>query len=202
LRGHRPEWRKWELFDAVAWDANDRATLVEYDTATRTWSEVLARVEAGLRLKIRQLWATPSPQRARNLASLCPDLEAWLIDWLDVDAYCVGSPDRPLGKPAKDGNTVGAGGAEAIVPAEVMGAPLFVYKRREVGRVFDPVTAVVAARVAGDLGRAVDEPDERLGRDEGEGAAQAATRHPTHPVTACYHEGSKRGPKSAHARLW
>jgi hypothetical protein len=105
LREQRDEWRKWEMFDAVAWDANERATLVEYDAGTHTWSRVLAKVEAGRRLQVRQLWATPSPQRAQTLAGLCPDLEVWLIDWLDGDAYCVGSPDRPFGEPAEDGDT-------------------------------------------------------------------------------------------------
>jgi hypothetical protein len=105
LREQRDEWKKWELFDAVAWDAGGRATLIEYDTGSHVWSGVLARVEAGRRLQVGQLWATPSPQRARTLAGLCPDIEVWLIDWLDGAAYCVGSPGRPFDEFVEDGST-------------------------------------------------------------------------------------------------
>ena len=50
-----------------------------------------------------------------------------------------------------------AGVPEAIAAAEVVGAALLGDERGEVGVVLDALAAIVAARVAGDLGAAVEQ---------------------------------------------
>jgi hypothetical protein len=79
----RDEWRRWELFDAMAWGHDGRGVLVEYDAGTHTWSRITKKVEAGRRLQMRQLWATPSPTRAYKLDAIHPGVEVWIVDWVD-----------------------------------------------------------------------------------------------------------------------
>lgn len=71
---------------------------------------------------------------------------------------------------------MGTCGAQAIAPAEVMGPPLRLDQGGEVSGILDTLAAVVAARMTGDLDDAVDEADVRLGRDQGEWAAQPEVR--------------------------
>ena len=54
---------------------------------------------------------------------------------------------------------MGAGLPEAIAPAQVVGAPFLADEEREVGRLFHALAVRVAARMAGDLGGAVEERD-------------------------------------------
>ena len=61
------------------------------------------------------------------------------------------------GEGVEEGLGLGAGVPEAIAAAEVVGVALLGDERGEMGVVFDALPAIVAARVAGDLGGAVEQ---------------------------------------------
>jgi hypothetical protein len=71
---------------------------------------------------------------------------------------------------------VRAGLAEAITAAECMRAALLGDERGQMGVVVDPLPAIIAARVAGDLPVPVEDPHDLFGGDEGEGAADERVR--------------------------
>jgi hypothetical protein len=75
------------------------------------------------------------------------------------------------GQCVEEGGGVRAGLPEAIAAPELRRAVLLGDERGQVGIVFNPLSALVAARVAGDLGEAVEDPHDIFGGDEGEGAA-------------------------------
>jgi hypothetical protein len=63
-----------------------------------------------------------------------------------------------------EGRGLGAGVAQAIAAAQVVRAPFLGDERGEMRVVFDALLAIVAARVARDLGRAVQEAYDVFGR--------------------------------------
>ena len=69
-----------------------------------------------------------------------------------------------------------AGLPEAIAAAQVVGTTLLGDQRREMRVVFDALLAIIAARVARDLGRALEEAHEVFGGDEGEGSTHEPVR--------------------------
>ena len=69
-----------------------------------------------------------------------------------------------------------AGMPEAIAAAQVVGVPLLGDQRREMRVVFDALLAIIAARVARDLGRAIEEAHEVFGGDEREGPTHERVR--------------------------
>jgi hypothetical protein len=66
--------------------------------------------------------------------------------------------------------------AEPIAAAEVVGPALLAGAGRQMRIVLDALGAVVAARMAGDLGGAVEQADLMLGGDEGERPAHEGVR--------------------------
>ena len=74
----------------------------------------------------------------------------------------------------EEGGGLRAAVAETIPAAEVVRAPLLGDERGEMGVVFDAVAAIVAARVAGGLGGAVEQADLVLGGPRGSAAGARA----------------------------
>ena len=91
----------------------------------------------------------------------------YLIEQAEQARGVAGERVAAAGEGLEEGLGVRAGVPEAIAAAQVVRAALLGGERGEVGVVLDPLAALVAAGVARDLGRAVEEAHDCVRRRRG-----------------------------------